>query len=264
MDQQLLNLLSARQADLQRIVSEKKSAAKKTSAGSLKAIHRKNRNEYYLKRSKDSKYTYLPMKKLGAARALAQRDYDRQVLKIAKKQLRLVNSLISSLKSACIDDAYTKSPVARRPLIRPVRPSDEEFREEWLKRESCMLGFSDDDPEYYTAKGERVRSKTEIFIANALANLDIAYLFECKINLIGYGSAYPDFMVLDLKNRRTIIWEHLGKMDDPDYVERNLRKINAYLKNGYIIGETLIITFESGSQPISTPYIEKLIRHYFC
>ena len=264
MDQQLLNLLVSRQADLQQIVKEKKSVVKKSSSGSLKAIHRKNHNEYYLRRSKDSKYTYLPKKKLELARVLAQRDYDKKVLKIAKEQLRLVNSLISSLRSACIDDAYTKSPVARRPLIHPVRPSDEEFREEWLKQESCLLGFSKSDPEYYTAKGERVRSKTEIFIANTLLNMNIDYLFECKINLIGHGTVYPDFCVLDLKKRRTIVWEHFGKMHDPDYVERNLRKLNAYLKSGFIIGETLIITFESASHPIDTRYIEKLIRHHFC
>ena len=60
----------------------------------------------------------------------------------------------------------------------------------------------------------------------------MAYLYECRLNLIGLGTVHPDFLVLDIKNRRTIVWEHLGKMQDPGYVERNLRKINAYLKNG--------------------------------
>ncbi len=264
MDHALLNSLTSLQADLLKIVREKKSAVKKSPTGSLKTVHRKNRNEYYLKKPGDNKYVYLPKNRLGMAASAAQHDYDKKVLKIAKTQLRLVSSLIRSLKSEDIDGAYKDSPEARRILIHPVRPSDEEFRREWLKQESCTLGFEPNDPEYYTKNGERVRSKSEIFIANTLLGMDVAYLFECRINLIGYGTVYPDFMVLDIKNRRTIIWEHLGRMDDPSYVEKNLRKINAYLKNGYIIGETLILTFESASQPISTLHIENLVEHYFC
>ena len=79
----------------------------------------------------------------------------------------------------------------------------------------------------------------------------------------GYGTVFPDFIILDMKKRRTIIWEHLGMMDDPDYVERNLRKINAYLKNGYVIGETLILTFETHDQPLNTVIVDKIIKHYF-
>ena len=81
--------------------------------------------------------------------------------------------------------------------------------------------------------------------------------------LLQASAPLSDFLVLDIKNRRTIVWEHLGKMHDPGYVERNLRKINAYLKNGYVLGETLILTFESTNIPIDTTIIEGIIKHYF-
>ena len=113
------------------------------------------------------------------------------------------------------------------------------------------------------AKGERVRSKSEVFIANAMYFKNVPYLFETRLYLIGYGNVLPDFAVLDVKTRKTIIWEHLGKMDDPAYVERNLRKINGYLRTGYVIGETLILTFESDQQPLNTNFIENIINHYF-
>ena len=86
---------------------------------------------------------------------------------------------------------------------------------------------------------------------------------ECRLDLTGEGAGYTHVGGLDRRRRRTIVWEHLGKMGDSDYVERNLRKINAYLKAGYVIGETLILTLESASQPISTALIEKTVRHYF-
>ena len=73
----------------------------------------------------------------------------------------------------------------------------------------------------------------------------------------------PDFTVLNIRKRKQYYHEHLGKMDDPSYAERALRKINGYLRKGFIIGETLLLTFESGSQPINTAIIEKMVKYYF-
>ena len=183
--------------------------------------------------------------------------------KMCGGELKLVESLLDQCLKGDLDAVYQKSAEGRKQLIHPFRPSDEEFVEEWLKQECCQGTFGENDPEYYTMKGERVRSKSEVFIGNALFLQKVPYLFERQIYLNGYGNVLPDFTVLDVKTRRTVIWEHFGKLDDPDYVEKNLRKINAYLKNGYIIGETLILTFESGQQPLNTTFIDRIIEHYF-
>lgn len=263
MDHLLVARLRNRREVLRQIVQEKKAAVKKAPAGTLKFARRKNRTEYYWMNPKVGKYEYIVKDNWGFAAALAQKCYDEKVLKAARMELKLINKLIRMYEPDGVDAAYEKSPLERKRLIHPVWQSDEEFREEWLKQESCTLGFNEDDPEYYTEKGERVRSKSEIFIANTMYHHGVDYLFECKLLLRGYGTIRPDFFVLDLRNRRTIVWEHLGKLGDPEYVDDNLRRINAYLKNGYIIGETLILTFESDKQPINTLEIEKIVRHYF-
>ena len=263
MDQLLLDQLRCRKELLQKIVKEKRAAVKKVPPGSMKFVRRKSRTEYYWLEPGSRKYVYLNRDKRYIAEALAQKCYDEKVLKAAKAELKLVTKLIRMYEPNAIDAAYSQSPKERRCLIRPVRSSDEEFREKWLEQESCMKGFAEGDPEYYTDKGERVRSKSEIFIANTMCHLGVDYLFEHEIYLEGFGAVHPDFCVLDLKNRRTVIWEHLGKMNDPDYVERNLRRINAYLKNGYVIGETLLLTFESAAQPLDTREVERMVRHYF-
>ena len=260
----LLDSLVSREEELKKIIKEKKAAVKRGPKGFLKTGFRRGRYyEYYWRQKAGERYRFIPKKNSKFAASLAQRDYDLQVLRAAKKEQELISELIKMHTPDAIDAAYTRSAAARKVLIRPVWPSDEEFREEWLKQDSCQKGFADDAPEYYTVNGERVRSKTEILIANSLLKLGVAYLYECSLLLAGFGTVHPDFSVLDLKNRRTILWEHLGRMDDPDYVERAVRRINAYLKNGYVIGETLILTFETGKQPISTVQIENLIKHYF-
>ena len=44
------------------------------------------------------------------------------------------------------------------------------------------------------------------------------------------------------------LYELLGKMYDENYVASNMRKLDLYEKNGYLLGENLIITHESGKK----------------
>ncbi len=262
-DQLLVEKLKQRKEELEQIVRQKSVAVKKAPGGYLKSTRRKNSLEYYWKAPGSTRYSYISEENRKIAESLAQRDYDKMVLRCAKKELKLIKKILKNCRINEIDAVYEECSSGRKVLIKPVRPSDEEFREAWRKQESCTGGFDEGDPEFYTARGERVRSKTEVLIANFLYNLGVDYLYECQIMLPGYGTARPDFTILDIKNRRTIVWEHLGKMDDPKYAAKNIQKINGYLKKGYIIGETLILTFETERQPISTAQIEELVKHYF-
>ena len=258
-----LAVLEERRQLLQNIVRDKKKALSKTPTGRLKISHKKKHTEYYWINSDNGCGSYIKQRNIKLAAALAQKAYDRVILRYAAKELRLIDKLIKNYKKENIDMVYEVLSKDRQLLVHPIWPSDEEFLREWLKQESCQGTFDEDFPEFYTKNNERVRSKSEILIANDLFDYKVPYLYECRINLPGYGTAFPDFIILDMKKRRTIIWEHLGKMDDPDYVERNLRKINAYLKNGYVIGETLILTFETHDQPLNTVIVDKIIKHYF-
>ena len=263
MDQLLLAKLTLRRDELRELVGRKEAAVKKAPAGNLKYGRRKKDFEYYWRPPGAQTYSYIAKKNRKFAADLAQKGYDERILKAAKKELKLINKLIKACGKDEIDAAYDECSEGRKTLVTPVRPSDEEFRAEWNKQPSCLLGFSDNDPEYYTMRGERVRSKSEVIIANTLYEYGVDYLFGCELTLPGVGRVNPDFFVLDIKTRRTIVWEHLGKMDDPSYAERALRKINGYLRKGFIIGETLLLTFESGSQPINTAIIEKMVKYYF-
>ena len=263
MNQSLIERLKLREGILEETRRKVKAELKKAPKGRLKFIRRKTRVEYYWVEPKTSRRRYITKNNLPFAMALAQKSYNKQALKLAEGELKLVRQLLNQIMKGTVEGIYDILAKERKQLINPLWKSDEEFMEEWLKQESCTLGFEESDPVFISKKGERVRSKTELFIANSLYGSGVAYLYESRLNLIGLGTVHPDFLVLDIKNRRTIVWEHLGKMQDPGYVERNLRKINAYLKNGYILGETLILTFESSNVPIDTTIIEGIIGRYF-
>lgn len=74
---------------------------------------------------------------------------------------------------------------------------------------------------------------------------DFKYKYECPLHINGLGTIYPYSTILDTKKRREIYWEHFGMMDNEDYAEKAIYRINCYIKAGYIIGQNLICTYET-------------------
>ena len=51
-------------------------------------------------------------------------------------------------------------------------------------------------------------------------------------------------------------------MDDPDYLEDAILKLNKYAQNGIIIGKNLIVTFETIANPFNTSQIDQIIQTF--
>lgn len=92
--------------------------------------------------------------------------------------------------------------------------------------------------------------------------MGIPYVYEVPLYLEGYGYIKPDFVVLNKKNRREYYWEHLGMMDNKEYCEKAIKKIETFEKNGIFPGENLILTYETYEQPLNIKVVEKLISEY--
>lgn len=52
-------------------------------------------------------------------------------------------------------------------------------------------------------------------------------------------------------------------MDDDDYVAANMRKLDLYEKNGYLLEDNLIITHETGKVPLNRNVLDSYIRTSF-
>jgi len=99
-----------------------------------------------------------------------------------------------------------------------------------------------------TERGEMVRSKSELLIADKLYSRKIPYQYEASLKL-GSDTRYPDFTIVDDNTGKTFYWEHLGMLEDPVYEERWRRKLELYKREGIIPYEegeggkgTLIVT----------------------
>ena len=124
--------------------------------------------------------------------------------------------------------------------------------------------FEQGTKQIFTYQGERVRSKSEKIIADALYRKQVAYKYECPLIINGLGKVYPDFTILNVQQRKEIYWEHFGMMDNTAYCEKAVYKINCYQKAGFYIGEQLILTFETAKNPLDTELVEHLIMKQLC
>jgi ATP-dependent exoDNAse (exonuclease V) alpha subunit len=114
-----------------------------------------------------------------------------------------------------------------------------------------------------TRRGELVRSKSEVAIADLLLSLGRDYKYEQPLE-IGGVRRYPDFTVKDDNSGATFYMEHLGMLDDAGYRARWERKLAWYESVGITPagGEngTLIVTTESRERGLDMQAIEATLR----
>lgn len=111
---------------------------------------------------------------------------------------------------------------------------------------------------HITSYGEKVRSKSEVIIANELYAAGISFKYEQKLILPDGKSLLPDFTIsLDGKE---VIWEHLGMLSDPDYRRRWEEKKEKYLQCGISeANKNLIITSDKPNGGIDSCTIAEII-----
>ena len=255
--------LSERESYLRTLQKEKQREIQYAPEGTLRIDRREKGNVYFHRKPKENfNGVYIRKKDLTLAEQLAQKDYNEKLLKSIRQELSAIEKVRTILPSSCVEDVYEILSADRQALVTPILEPEDTWIQNWLSVPYQGKLFDELTPELYTAKGERVRSKSEIIIADSLMRADVPYRYECPITLKGYGKVYPDFTVLNVKQRQEWYWEHLGMMDDPEYVERALMKIAAYEKNGIFPGVNLILTYETRQIPINPKLVSLMIQQY--
>ena len=247
--------------------------------GSLKVNHVRGSVQFCQRMPGSGKCRHLSAEEYGEAVKLAQKDYDLMVLKLLKAKLketeeytdenvvrfhdRFAIRFFTGGLYRQLDGIFDTMVPERQAMVEPVVPLTRDFVQDWLAEPYEGKGFRPDDvTAYYTGKDVRVRSKSELYIANKLDEIGVPNKYECPLFLRD-KILYPDFTILDVCTRELKYLEHCGMMDDPDYVDAFLWKMDFYQANDIYPGEDLILTFESGRRPMNTRTIDRIIRRYF-
>jgi hypothetical protein len=122
-------------------------------------------------------------------------------------------------------------------------------------------------------RGEPMLSKNEVIIANCLNKYKkrISYAYEDKLKFDNSArTVKPDFTIENIETGKKFYWEHLGMMTKTDYREKWEKKLESYLKDGFVLHtkadandeKILIITEENPNGGINSQEIDNIVRKY--
>ena len=235
--------------------------------GKIHIVNSGTRTQFYLRKDASERSgKYIRKTEADTIRKHLQKRYDEEVLKLVNTEIDRLEQFLKKSQnlSDMIRQTYSNYPVTVKSYISPIDLSDKDFLEEWQNIPYQKKEISDYVPMYETNRKERVRSKSELAIANMLAEKEIPYKYECPLILQNGITIYPDFTVMHIASRKEIYWEHRGMMDDRDYARRAVFKLRSMMKNGLVLWDNLIITEETSANPLGTNEIEMVINTYFC
>lgn len=257
--------------ELTSIVTVAEKCMKEAPEGVLRISKNQNTIQYYNRTNPEDKHgKYIRKSELELIQQLAQKDYAKRIHTNAIREINNLKDCQKKYNPETFIDIYNKLTEPKQNLVNPYVLTDEQFIKQWrdekeLKKASSGkndLALIPEDESIITEQGERVRSKSEKILADKLYMMKIPYVYECPLYINGYGYVNPDFTVLNCNTRREYIWEHFGLMDNKEYCENAIKKIEQYERNHIYTGKNLILSYETEKHHINTKAVERLIKEY--
>lgn len=244
---------------LERVLSESEKLRNILPEGvSLRAAKHTNSYQYFMRRSgKRDNGEYIKQKDIKTAAMLAQLEYDEKLAEMLREAEDKLMRCRGSVE--VFEEASSRLARGKSELIKPHYVSDSCYVRSWKAQEYEGLEFREGAAEFYTRNGLRVRSKSEVIIADMLDESEIPFLYEKPLKL-KQRTVHPDFTLLDMSKRKEIYWEHFGMMDDKEYRDDAFMKIREYEESGLYQYDSVIWTFETGRYPLNTREIRAMIK----
>lgn len=229
--------------------------------GRINPRRRSDKTYYYLTGTK-TKDRYLSKNDSELIKAMVQKAYLKEVLKSAKQELEAIEKMLKIYPQKLPEEIFDMLPDSRRKYATPIIPGDEKNARKWMDQPYTRKPFRKGSPVFITLRGERVRSKSEMIIADRLYANGIPYRYECPLK-VGNAVIHPDFSILRMSDMKVVYHEHCGKMDDKDYVEDMVSRVSTYNQAGVIQGDKLTFSFETSATPLDVRVIDRMINSYF-
>lgn len=226
------------------------------------AIKHQFNKYYYYHAGIPQRERYLSAADTALISDLVQKDYLKRVLKQIKCELSAIEKMQKLYPETIAEDVFDSLSDARKQYARPINVCDDAYAERWMAVPYKRKPFKKDSPEFYTLKGERVRSKSEVIIADRLRAQGIPYRYECPLK-VGNRIIHPDFTILRMSDRKILYHEHCGKMNDPQYTEDLIIRAKDYNRTGIILGDKLFFTFESETTPLDMTMLDNIISQHY-
>lgn len=247
---------------LEKQIQEVEEKLKVLPKGKLVCCSDSKHTKYY--QSDGHQKVYISKSEKMLAEQLAIKKYLTLLKQELLNQLNAVNAYLKHHKSQELKSLQflAKIPEFSDKIKSFCNPQMKEIQE-WIKESYDTNRNNPEKLVFKSASGNVLRSKSEYMIDVNLNLRGIPYRYECALEL-GDVVYYPDFTICHPKTGKIYYWEHLGLMDNHDYVTKVISKLRFYCENGIIPGINLILTSETKDVPLNPRHVEELIECYFC
>ena len=191
-------------------------------------------------------------------------DLIRQLVR--KRYINILIKVITEYLNTPLNDIHQFNFPTHEQIINSLPSAFREFPDSYFQIASLDAWLSKPvktNPNFkeaiiYPTKGRyKVRSKEEVILSNALVDHNIPHKYEAAYRL-GTKTVYPDYTIVNSYTGKQLIWEHLGGFHIENYGEGAHKKIIAYIENGLVLNDTLIITYNADIR--TTGRLEEIIK----
>lgn len=249
--------LLARRQQLVRAIEKAEQAIAAAPDGTLRIDASKDKVRYFHVTGPSSRGVYIPEKDRAIAELLANKEYAQRVLPKAISEIHRIDLFLKKLETDSADLEFKKLVQPRKPIVSPFLLDDETYKKMWSAQSYERSASHPENLRFKTRRGEMVRSKSEVFIANTYFELGIPYRYDCPLELNNHVILHPDFTLLDTWHSQITYHEHLGLLGKADYWADTQWKLNEYRKNGIYVGKNLILTSETDEYPFDPELFRK-------
>lgn len=264
----LLELTKNRLEELKKVLSWCSSKLKAPSNGALYIRKERGKLRYYCHNAENNNLTYLGDDKTDQIFKLEEELYSRKLQTAAGKEARILEKMLKELKkSTSWETVYYDIPKDKRHLIKPLEINPLKVSKADIEKWGITRKANNVPGPNITVKGEYVKSKSELIIADRLERAGVPYHYEADLpvaeeKLGQFFVWHPDFKVLNTRTGKEYWWEHFGRMDNPDYFSTCNYKLMVYAMNSIFPGDNLIVTMETSKTQLNSEYVDALIEHY--
>lgn len=241
---------------LEQSIRKYKQLIKSFPAGELQCFKNGNSFKYFITDGKKAKY--LSKKERNVAKKLALKKYYEACIFDCQQEKKILEQFLAKSEKLTGKAKQLLEPTSnyKRILTDVLIPDD------WANEPYESNTYCPENLIHNTLCGIHVRSKSETIIANMLFANNIPFRYENLLQING-STFYPDFTIRNPKTNKLCYWEHFGLMDNDEYRESAINKINMYCKNDIIPDVNLILTYETKKHPLDSSWVQQLICRNF-
>ncbi len=212
----------------------------------------------------DKKIRRVITDKTDVVASLARKKYLEAEIKTLSGDMAALSRLINSYTGTRAEDIIDGLPEKYKALpeeyfFRPTeKASALSYRRRWAEAPYEQSTYKPEEKVQKTARGLKVRTKSEVIVAERLDEAGVPYRYEQMIHIDDYSFA-PDFTILT--EGGIIYWEHAGKMNDKGYLRKHKWKMEMYERAGIVPWKNLIVTYDDPKGGLDSRIIVSEIRN---